>query len=334
MITTALAALLVMVVQPQQTAVHKKRLKDMRQFLLAQTDFPYADCNIYMQEYPEHYSACVGWHSNNPNSPSDNYNNNSSSGGQGTLTPTQELECLQFLHESSFDPVWQQYGMPNANPTNMQLKIKELCAYLQVSTGDRGGIDTVALNAAAKKIRAIVYAFLRNTPGPDTKQPFIFDAYIKEIAYPYIHKGHAIIKEFAHVTVTNPYLISISLAVSPYYSPYIEKLEKDLANLIQKPETPVVEKTPAPQENTAIKTPPPVLTTITKPAAPENIVVRAIHTINKFIQTLRKNLRILREHGPQLLRFKTETKNQKIISNTTLRQYYHNLRLKCNTEKC
>lgn len=296
MMTTVLAALLVIVVQPQQTAVQKKRLKDMRQFLLAQTDHPYADCDIYMQEHPEYYSACIGWQNDDLNSPTRNYDSNRNNDSQGTLTPAKELECLQFLHKSSFDPVWQQYGMPNANPTNMQLKIKEICAYLQVSTGDRGGVDTIALNAAAQKIKAIVYAFLRNTPGPDKKQPFFFDAYIKEIAYPYIQKGHAIIKEFAHFTLTNPYLISISLDISPYYSPSIEKLEKDLALLIQKPETPVVEKTPAPQENRATKIPPPALATPAQPVISTNIVIR---TINKFIKALKEGFLNIRERGPQ-----------------------------------
>lgn len=333
-ITTALAALLVIVIQPQQTAVQKKRLKDMRQFLLAQTDSPYADCSIYMQEHPEHYSACVGWQSNNLNSPSSNDDSNSSGNSQSALTLTQELECLQFLHQSSFDPVWQQYGMPNANPTNMQLKIKEICAYLQSAVGDRGGIDIIALNAATKKIKDIVYVFLRNTPGPNTKQPFVFDAYIQAIAYPYIKKGHTIIKEFANQTLTNPYLISISLDIPPYYSPYIEKLEKDLTSLIVKPEMPEAEKTPAQQENKIAETLTPALVAPApvQPTAPENIVV---HAINKFIRILKENLlRAIRGLKPQRRIFNAGMRNPKIIPNKTLQQYYHKVRLKCAVEKC
>ena len=279
-VTTVLAALLVIVIQPQQTAVHKKRLKDMRQFLLAQTPPLYCDSFSNAETYDPHYSACP------PPSTLPDSEIISGGGSQGGLTSTQQNACFDEFHASPFwKLIGETSGLPATNPTNMYSTIIQICGYIQNAITGKYGGDAITLNDANKEIERVSNAFLRATPGSDTKT-----------AYEYLKQGRDIMQKFTATTLTNEYIIMPS--------PYVINLERDLTNLIKKPAT------PASQENkiTITLTPPPPLPIQPQSVPPENSIVRTIHT---FIKKIKESLSVLREHGRDRRMFKARVDNKK-----------------------
>lgn len=307
--TTALAALLVIVVQPQQTALHKKRLKDMRQFLLAQTNPP-LDCVLYLQEgHPEYYSACMGWQGDSPSNPLNNSGGNSNDGNQGTLTQTKESECLNVFDQSPFGPLRKTAGLPNTT----RLFVNQICSYAENAIiGKYGSADLDAANRAIIKERDFA---LINTPAPDNQ---IAENYITKTVNEYLKDIRDAINEFAGFTANASYLSD----PLPYIIGMNDSLHQKIVAIIQKYAQ--RSETPAPQENKIEKTLTPAQAIPVQPAASENIVVRAI---NKFIRILKANLlRTIREFSPQRRIFKTGTHNPKIISTKDLLRYYHDVR--------
>ena len=259
------AVLLIFIIQPLGHSPERKRIRDMRPFLLA--------------------LGGGGDGSSTPSGGDEGGGGGSSGGGSegsgssggsasGELSGTQEISCFDEFYPSPFwQTIGKKDGIPANDPINIVSAIIKICVYAQNAITGKFGGDVIALNDAAGQIQAIKSAFLGRTPGADNA-----------VAYLYLKQGRDTFQKFVATTLTNDYLLN------PL--PYVAQLKKDLENLLPKKTAPVEApavpppglQAPAPQPQqqpeAAIFQPPQA------PALPESPIAAAARKFIKKIETL------------------------------------------------
>ena len=165
LVATTAAVLLVMIIQPREATLRKKKLKDMRQFLVAQTCGPggmYGGCA------PSPLSPSGGGSSPAGSSGA------TSSGNENGISDEEKkritTECLEHLSSSGYAEVLRQYGWF----TNIFNSAVNACKDAYRATQERHGSSALSLVYAllVKNTSPIgmLYQALEKTPAPKKGQ--------------------------------------------------------------------------------------------------------------------------------------------------------------------